>query len=106
MADTPQPAAPAFSEADVQRMIQDAIASQKAEFDAQIEAVRASAAGTPFSVITTHAAGPGLKIEPTWSQYDQYLATRGEHPLQLAAKKPDVMSAPSGQRDSLFPTVR
>jgi hypothetical protein len=41
------------------------------------------AATAPISVTPNHGGGVGVDHnEETWSQYDQELATRGEHPLQ------------------------
>jgi hypothetical protein len=39
-------------------------------------------AGLPLGNIPDHAAGVGQEIEETWSQYDQELAAKGEHPFQ------------------------
>ena len=61
-------ASESFSQADVQRMIDEALAEQRS--------------GAQPATVAAHAAGPGTEVAPTWSAYDQVLAARGEHPWQ------------------------
>lgn len=52
-----------------------------ADLELQLASVKAT---TPLGTIPDHAAGVGQEIAETWSQADQELATRGEHPDQPA----------------------
>jgi hypothetical protein len=47
------------------------LAEQEERHRKDLDALRASAAGTAFSTIPDHAGGPGLVIAPTWSQAEQ-----------------------------------
>jgi hypothetical protein len=42
-------------------------------------------AATPGGTVPEHSAGPGTEFAETWSQHDQELAARGEHPSQQEA---------------------
>lgn len=48
-----------------------------ADLELQLASVRAA---TPGGTIPDHAAGVGQETAETWSQYDQELASIGEHP--------------------------
>src|SRR5580704_9107190 len=50
----------------------------------QLKAKPGTALGTADHVIPQHSGGIGMAIHETWGAWDQYLASRGEHPLQLA----------------------
>lgn len=50
-----------------------------ADLEAQLAQTRA---GTPLGSLPWHAAGVEDDIAETWSQHDQELAHRGEHPDQ------------------------
>lgn len=81
----------------VQAMIDQAIARKDEQHAAEIadistrltaaeaaaEAANARVAGLITTQVPAHAGGPGIVIADTWSQWDQELAARGEHPLQL-----------------------
>lgn len=58
-----------------------------ADLELQLASVRAT---TPLGNVPDHAAGVGQEIAETWSQYDQELATRGEHPDQEPDEPPPV----------------
>jgi hypothetical protein len=45
-------------------------------------ALAASRAAVPGGTIPEHSGGPGTEVAETWSQQDQELAARGEHPSQ------------------------
>jgi hypothetical protein len=45
-------------------------------------ALAASRAAAPEGTTVQHGGGVGNVFEETWSQHDQELASRGEHPLQ------------------------
>lgn len=50
-----------------------------ADLELQLAQTRA---GTPLGTIPDHAAGVGQDMAETWSQYDQEMASIGEHPDQ------------------------
>lgn len=50
-----------------------------ADLELQLATVKAT---VPLGTIPDHAGGVGQEIEPTWSQQDQEMAARGEHPFQ------------------------
>jgi hypothetical protein len=50
-----------------------------ADLELQLATVKAT---TPLGTIPDHGGGVGQEVEETWSQHDQELATKGEHPLQ------------------------
>lgn len=54
-----------------------------ADLELQLAQTRA---GTPLGTIPEHGAGVGTDVAPTWSQYDQELATVGEHPDQAPSR--------------------
>lgn len=60
-----------------------------ADLELQLATVKAT---TPLGTIPDHAGGVGQEIEETWSQADQELATRGEHPYQEPDEPPPVES--------------
>jgi hypothetical protein len=60
-----------------------------ADLELQLATVKAT---TPLGNIPDHGAGVGQEIEETWSQYDQELSTRGEHPFQEPDEPPPVES--------------
>lgn len=63
-----------FTQADVQSMIDKALAAQQANHEAAMDALRSQVSGTvPASAVPEHAAGPGLKVAPTWSLREQEL---------------------------------
>lgn len=59
------------------------LAEQKSHFEQQLAAMSAAAVPSP---VTEHAAGVGLNVYPTWSQYDQELSRAGYHPDQELAE--------------------
>lgn len=62
-----------------------------ADLELQLATVKAT---TPLGTIPDHGAGVGQEIEETWSQYDQELATRGEHPFQEPEPEPEPTRKP------------
>lgn len=65
---------------DVQRLIDDALAKEREVNASQVQALQAR---IPQSTVPATAGGLHVDdFQPTWSQYDQELANRGEHPLQ------------------------
>jgi hypothetical protein len=60
-----------LSRADVQKLIQEAREEERSRF------------ATPLTLVPNNAGGVGVDDHAeTWSQYDQELANRGEHPFQ------------------------
>lgn len=62
--------------AKVRQEHEDALASQKAESDARIDALQgaleaAQKAGQPSTNVVQHGGGPGTEIAETWGQADQ-----------------------------------
>jgi hypothetical protein len=55
-----------------------------ADLELQLATTRA---GLPLGTIPDHAAGVGQDTAETWSQYDQELASVGEHPDQGQPKR-------------------
>jgi hypothetical protein len=85
----PAPQQQGFSQADIQAIVDERLAAQKQEHDAEVarlsaevQSMRDAARGPGGDVIPNNGAGIGVNFEPTWSQHDQDLANRGEHPLQ------------------------
>jgi hypothetical protein len=77
----------ALNEETIQRMIDQALARQAESHQREMDALRGQLANVrasmPATVIPEHAGGVGVDtIAETWSQYDQSLAQRGEHPHQ------------------------
>jgi len=76
-----------FTQADVEAMIAEALQRDRESHQKELENLRLALSGvTVTSPVPAHSAGPGTDVQPTWSLYDQTLATRGEHPLQQAAE--------------------
>jgi hypothetical protein len=85
--ETPTPTGTMDSDS-VQRMIDQALQRQAVEHDAEMNEIRGqlatARAALPATLIPMNAGGVGVDtIADTWSQYDQDLANRGQHPLQL-----------------------
>lgn len=55
-----------------------------ADLELQLATVRAT---TPLGTIPNHGGGVDQDMADTWSQYEQELATRGEHPDQPAPEQ-------------------
>lgn len=78
---------------DVHRIVQQALDRQQEIHNNEMAALRqelsdqhATVMAAFDSIVPEHAGGVGLQRAETWSQHDQELALRGEHPLQ--ADKP------------------
>lgn len=75
-----------FTQSDIDSAIQQAVdravADQRESFQKELADMRASMAPLWPTSVPAHSGGPGTDIQPTWSLYDQGLATAGEHPLQ------------------------
>lgn len=76
-----------LDESVVQRMIDQALARQAEQHRHEMDLLRGqlatARAALPATLIPEHAGGVGVDaIAETWSQYDQDLARRGEHPHQ------------------------
>lgn len=54
-----------------------------ADLELQLAQTRAA---TPLGTIPEHAAGVGTDVAETWSQYEQELASVGEHPDQAPGR--------------------
>lgn len=72
---------------DLQAIVDAAIAKDRESRDGELARLRADfdalrTAGAAVSNIAFNGAGIGTEIAETWSQLDQDLANRGEHPLQ------------------------
>jgi hypothetical protein len=82
----------------VQQMIDQALARQAKAHDAEMSQIRgqltAARAALPATLIPGNAGGVGVdSVAETWSQYDQELANRGEHPHQHG-KSADWLARP------------
>lgn len=83
-----------FSQADIQAIVDERLSAQKTAHDAEVSSLRAevqsmrdAARGPGGDVIPNNGGGIGVEFADTWSQYDQDLANRGEHPLQQETEK-------------------
>jgi len=86
----PPMANPGFTAADVQAMIDKALEQQQATHETEMQDLRdivtaqqTTLSGLITTVIREHGAGVGTANAPTWSQWEQELAARGEHPSQV-----------------------
>lgn len=89
IADAPR----AYTQAELEAIIRNALSQQQATHDAQINALQdqvttlsQSVAGTTPSMVTTHGAGPYTESRETWSLYDQERAWLA-HEAKLAEER-------------------
>jgi hypothetical protein len=88
-----------MDETAVQRMINQALEQQQQRHDEEIGKIReqlaVARAQLPATLIPGNSGGVGADtVNETWSQYDQELANRGEHPHQHG-KSADWLALPA-----------
>lgn len=76
-----------FTQADVQAMIEAALAKSEEKHAEDLDALRQSLTNTPTSAVPEHGGGVGTKIHQTWSMFEQELSRLGQHPDQQTAGK-------------------
>jgi hypothetical protein len=73
----------AFTQEDVQAMIDAALAKQQEQHERDLTNLRESiSASAEPSTVTAHAGGIGTAIHDTWSLAEQELSRLGKHPDQ------------------------